>query len=470
MSKPATADAPAWRELLACTQPGIRVTTAGMGGPRRLEVESIDGASARPRVAVTDSAVTIRDKIYFQLDSAVVDPKSYPLLDEIAAVLNEHAELELIEVAGHADSQGAAAHNVQLTRARAGAVVEQLVKRSVAQARLRSAGYGSHCAVDPAKTEEAYEKNRRVEFPIVKRSGVAIEPGWGGCEEATMRGITKPSLPASTTQTPSTPPPTTRPSATSTAVIAGGPTGEACYRYPPTRVDLAKRALPRPFGPFIGPIHSAFRFETTLQTFESTLCELPTPGLQHAYNTILFSTFYVHVSRKLPDDDPRQRQFVQRALDLAMAGNDEIATLERSPDPQMKAGLTKLAQHLRSLRYQAYFDAGLYDEWLALDAPRDEVEFWELANHYASRREEFLKALVKASALSPGDIEHAQCDIPTILASRAEYEVGDRELAARMFRSLVGNCHCRTMNGEVPRKSLELVPAEARSAANPRRP
>ena len=49
-------------------------------------------------------------------------------------------------------------------------------------------GYGDYCPLDPAKNEAAYEKNRRVEFKIVKTNtgptGVEL-----GCDAASKKGV-----------------------------------------------------------------------------------------------------------------------------------------------------------------------------------------------------------------------------------------------------------------------------------------
>ena len=59
--------------------------------------------------------------------------------------------------------------------------------RGVHPTRLRSKGYGEWCPEEPGHDETAGEKNRRVEFKIVKTldgpTGVQL-----GCEAATKKG------------------------------------------------------------------------------------------------------------------------------------------------------------------------------------------------------------------------------------------------------------------------------------------
>ena len=67
-------------------------------------------------------------------------------------------------------------------------VMAALVQRGVAHERLRSKGYGEYCPEDPGHNEAAWEKNRRVEFKIVKTkdgpTGVEL-----GCPNAAAHGV-----------------------------------------------------------------------------------------------------------------------------------------------------------------------------------------------------------------------------------------------------------------------------------------
>jgi len=56
-----------------------------------------------------------------------------------------------------------------LTHDRATSVMNYLVQRGgVERSRLRAAGYGERCPVNPAHNEVAWEANRRVEFKIIR--------------------------------------------------------------------------------------------------------------------------------------------------------------------------------------------------------------------------------------------------------------------------------------------------------------
>jgi outer membrane protein OmpA-like peptidoglycan-associated protein len=130
--------------------------------------EDEDGCPDRGAVVIEENSIIILEKIYFETDSAEILPRSYPILDAVAATLNGNPHITLVEIQGHADERASDEYNIRLTSDRAAAVLEALVQRGVARERLRSAGYGERCPVDPRHTPEAWERNRRVEFKILR--------------------------------------------------------------------------------------------------------------------------------------------------------------------------------------------------------------------------------------------------------------------------------------------------------------
>ncbi len=130
--------------------------------------EDADGCPDRGTVVVEGNNIVILKKIYFETDSAQIQERSNPILDAVASTLNGNPQITLVEIQGHADERATDAYNIRLTRDRAAAVLEALVQRGVARDRLRSAGYGERCPIDPRHTPEAWEKNRRVEFKIIQ--------------------------------------------------------------------------------------------------------------------------------------------------------------------------------------------------------------------------------------------------------------------------------------------------------------
>ena len=141
------------------------------------------------KVEVVGNEIKIKEKIMFDLGKSTIKPESDKLLDELATVIKEKGQdIDLIEVGGHADKQGDEKANVKLTNERAKAVVEAMVKRGVDAKKLRAKGYGEYCPEDAAETPEAHEKNRRVQFAILKVKGKKTDIKLG-CEAALKAGV-----------------------------------------------------------------------------------------------------------------------------------------------------------------------------------------------------------------------------------------------------------------------------------------
>ena len=102
--------------------------------------------------------------IYFDTDRAVVKPESRPALEQIAKLLAGDAQLNVF-IVGHTDSQGPYAYNLDLSRRRAEAIAEELVKNyRIGARRLRTAGVAHLAPVGSNASEAGRALNRRVEL------------------------------------------------------------------------------------------------------------------------------------------------------------------------------------------------------------------------------------------------------------------------------------------------------------------
>jgi OOP family OmpA-OmpF porin len=138
---------------------GVDVVTAKDPNYRPVEVK----AEAMAKALSTTGKVDIYG-IYFDTDKAELKPESKGTLEEVAKLLKADPALKL-EVAGHTDNTGAAAHNMQLSAGRAAAVVNALVgSYGIDRARLQAKGYGDSKPVAPNDNEPNRAKNRRVEL------------------------------------------------------------------------------------------------------------------------------------------------------------------------------------------------------------------------------------------------------------------------------------------------------------------
>lgn len=102
--------------------------------------------------------------IYFDTDKAVIKPESQRALKEVAELLQGDPGLN-VHVVGHTDMVGSLAHNLQLSQARAAAVVEALAtEHGIARDRLAPGGVGPLAPVASNDTEAGRALNRRVEL------------------------------------------------------------------------------------------------------------------------------------------------------------------------------------------------------------------------------------------------------------------------------------------------------------------
>lgn len=93
------------------------------------------------------------------------DPAAAALLDKAYQVLSRNSRLH-VEISGHA-AEGES-KPLELSISRAEAVKEYLVRRGIADDRLRTVGYGVDRPVATNATREGRDKNRRIEFRLVR--------------------------------------------------------------------------------------------------------------------------------------------------------------------------------------------------------------------------------------------------------------------------------------------------------------
>lgn len=105
----------------------------------------------------------VTEGIFFDTASATLKPESFSVVQEIAAMMQEHPDLR-IRIEGHTDNTGDAASNQDLSERRAAAVRTMLTGLGIAAGRLESAGMGQTQPVASNDTEAGRSQNRRVEL------------------------------------------------------------------------------------------------------------------------------------------------------------------------------------------------------------------------------------------------------------------------------------------------------------------
>jgi chemotaxis protein MotB len=134
---------------------------------------------ARPDIRVVGDRFVFQSELFFDSGSAVLSAEGRSELDKLATALNDlekqiPSEINwVLRVDGHTDVRPIVtsqySSNWALSAARAISVVQYLVTKGVSPQRLVAAGFGEFQPIDPANTDEAYRRNRRLELKLTER-------------------------------------------------------------------------------------------------------------------------------------------------------------------------------------------------------------------------------------------------------------------------------------------------------------
>ncbi|WP_420471201.1 OmpA family protein [Brevundimonas sp. FT23042] len=103
--------------------------------------------------------------VTFATNQSSINSRFYATLDDVAAVLNRYDQ-SIVDIIGHADSDGSDEYNLTLSRQRASSVAQYLVQRNVLADRLYVDGRGESQPIASNATAEGKAQNRRVEILI----------------------------------------------------------------------------------------------------------------------------------------------------------------------------------------------------------------------------------------------------------------------------------------------------------------
>ncbi|KKB86355.1 hypothetical protein VW29_01885 [Devosia limi DSM 17137] len=132
----------------------------------------------RADVRVVGDRFVFQSEVLFDPGQAIVSPEGTPDLDALAeAILQLETEIPedinwVLRIDGHTDkrpiSNAQFPSNWELSASRAISVAKYLVSRGVSPNRLIAAGFGEFTPLDPGDTEEAFRRNRRIEFKLTE--------------------------------------------------------------------------------------------------------------------------------------------------------------------------------------------------------------------------------------------------------------------------------------------------------------
>ena len=107
------------------------------------------------------------EKIYFDFDKSDLKPEARAVLRKKADWLLKHPEYS-VRIEGNCDERGTNEYNLALGQRRADSAKKFLVTLGVDEARISTISYGEERPADPRHNEEAWAKNRRDEFKLIK--------------------------------------------------------------------------------------------------------------------------------------------------------------------------------------------------------------------------------------------------------------------------------------------------------------
>jgi chemotaxis protein MotB len=132
----------------------------------------------RPDIRIVGDRFVLQSEIFFDTGRADLKPEGRAELDKVASAIVElesqiPAEIPwILRVDGHTDVRpiiGQFKSNWDLSAQRAISVVQYMVGKGVKPSRLVAAGFGEFQPIDTATTEDAFRRNRRIEFKLTER-------------------------------------------------------------------------------------------------------------------------------------------------------------------------------------------------------------------------------------------------------------------------------------------------------------
>lgn len=161
--------------LGACAHKPKAVAEA-VAAPPRTETPADRPASSAPGFAAPATplqaafAAEAGERVYFALDSHVLDDAARSTLAQQAAWLTRHPEVRAL-IAGNCDERGTREYNLALGARRAHAARAYLVAQGVEATRVETISYGKEKPLDPASTEEAWAQNRNAGTVVMDLTG-----------------------------------------------------------------------------------------------------------------------------------------------------------------------------------------------------------------------------------------------------------------------------------------------------------
>jgi outer membrane protein OmpA-like peptidoglycan-associated protein len=107
------------------------------------------------------------DNIQFEFNKSAFLATSKSALEKLYQFLATHSEYKA-HFTGHTSNEGNSSYNLNLSKERAKAIYDYLIKKGISKDRLSYEGKGSNEPLFPNTSEENKSKNRRVEIKLIR--------------------------------------------------------------------------------------------------------------------------------------------------------------------------------------------------------------------------------------------------------------------------------------------------------------
>jgi OOP family OmpA-OmpF porin len=173
-----------------------RLLSSQLGGTEGIEIvvrydaalDPLQGLPTPEECVASLNAILAASKIAFDPGKATIAPEARGTLDRLAAAMKDCDGVPM-EVGGHTDSQGREEMNLELSQARAEAVIAALMDLRVLVGAMTAVGYGETVPIADNETEVGREANRRIEIrlltPVAGTTAPAGPSETAGAAEAT---------------------------------------------------------------------------------------------------------------------------------------------------------------------------------------------------------------------------------------------------------------------------------------------
>ena len=158
---------------VGCNRQTVKTQDAAQRGAERSEEKPTSPQQPEQEVIETEirteqpAAALSFENIHFDFDRYNLKPESMEILAKHAAVLKANPNVKIV-IEGHCDERGTIEYNLALGEKRAGAARDYMLRMGITSQRMSIVSYGKERPLDTRHTAEAWAKNRRAVFAVVR--------------------------------------------------------------------------------------------------------------------------------------------------------------------------------------------------------------------------------------------------------------------------------------------------------------